>query len=681
MTDRLDEHLLPAPLAPARWSVFDPAWYSRVSGQTGDYAALRAHWLADGQPAGLSPVRWFDEAWYRATYPDIAAAIAAGTWRSGFEQYCLLGHADRSPHPLFDDALYAATTQGLNDTTLRASGCFNRYDHFLAYGAAAGLTGHALFDPLAYAEAAGIEPAAAFGHYLDALLFAAVEPAPSPLFDPAWYRAAQPFAEAAIATGRFHRAILHYLGNDTPTEFDPLPDFVEAHYLAQNPAVAAMVEAGVFRNGYAHFLAHGAAALRPPAPWIDLAAIAARHPEAAGDPFRFLLTAGQAELPSGAADAATRAALPLLSRGRLDFTPTAPAALAAIVVVPSDRAEALPALEAVHAAAPGAVELLLLDQNGQAGGLAALAGGARVLPLARDGLAAALNAALAACTAPALLLLDGAAVPSAAALRAGLARLAADPSAAILGGPVTGANGTLLEAGSIVAPDFAIRAYLRRAPAQVSEAGFLREVDGFFPIQVLLRRAPISELGGFDAQAPDRACVMELCLRVWQAGQRVLYDPALAVALPGARALRVAAVASPPPPRWPPGMPPTSPAPAAPAAPNTPRAAPAPACKACCWSPPPCRAPASPPPNAPPPWPRPARRSRSIRSTAVRSTPRPCRGSCPRRWRSSAVRARQACPPSSPIAAKATSAGSRLSRSPSCLRLPPRPSGGGSCAG
>lgn len=543
MTDRLDEHLLPPGLAPALWSVFDANWYARAHGLPADagFDALRRHYMEEGQAAGLSSVRYFDEAWYRATYPDVAEGIAAGVWRSGFEHYCLEGHADRAPGPLFDDRVYAAVCGPIE-------GCFNRYDHFLKFGAAAGLSGHALFDPGFYAAAAGILPADAFGHYLDAVRFGAAEPAPSAYFAPDWYRAAYPAAAAALAEGRFASAVHHYLGNATPTAFDPLPDFSEQHYLTQHPAAALAVQAGIFRNGYAHFLAHGAAELLSPAPWIDLAFYVARHPQAAEAPFRHVLTIGHARglrmVPEEREETGGGGLMPLLARGRIDLTPVSKPALAVLLLMPANRAEALPALSAVQSAVPGAADLFLLDWNGEAPGLAALAKGAQVQAFEPGRRAAGCNLALTRSEAPAVLLLDGAAMPNPAGLAAGLRRLAEDPSVGVVGGPLVGADGRLIEAGATAAADGSLRSTLRGAPSQMAEAGFVREVDGFRSTQVLIRRSLLDALGGFAADLPDHLVAMDLCLRAWQAGYRVIYDPAMAVTLPGRRRQRVAGLPS-----------------------------------------------------------------------------------------------------------------------------------------
>ena len=98
-----------APGAPARerlrlrgrgvvpWAVFYPDWYAQTYpdavGQTvtRGFHAVLLHYLDHGQKAGHSPTPYFDEAWYRATYPGVAAAIADGKIESRLRPLLPLG--------------------------------------------------------------------------------------------------------------------------------------------------------------------------------------------------------------------------------------------------------------------------------------------------------------------------------------------------------------------------------------------------------------------------------------------------------------------------------------------------------------------------------------------------------------------------------------------------------------
>ena len=74
-----DDSLLPLAGSDIAWRGFDAAWYRLAADlPEADEAALLRHYLDTGRHAGLGPNPYFDEAWYRATNPDVAAAIAGG---------------------------------------------------------------------------------------------------------------------------------------------------------------------------------------------------------------------------------------------------------------------------------------------------------------------------------------------------------------------------------------------------------------------------------------------------------------------------------------------------------------------------------------------------------------------------------------------------------------------------
>ena len=52
------------------------------------------HYLQTGARKGLSPNEWFDEGFYRAYYPDVAAAIASGTLVCGFHHFLMFGRPE-----------------------------------------------------------------------------------------------------------------------------------------------------------------------------------------------------------------------------------------------------------------------------------------------------------------------------------------------------------------------------------------------------------------------------------------------------------------------------------------------------------------------------------------------------------------------------------------------------------
>ena len=91
-------------------------------------------------------------------------------------------------------------------------------------------------------------------------------------------------------------------------------------------------------------------------------------------------------------------------------------------------------------------------------------------------------------------------------------------------------HGLLHEAGGIIWRDGSIQPYARDASPLIPEANFRRDVDYCSRIFLLVRTALLQQLAGFDAAfLPGAYEDVDLCARIWQAGFRVVYDPAVAL--------------------------------------------------------------------------------------------------------------------------------------------------------
>lgn len=92
------------------------------------------------------PTNLFDENWYLARNPDVAAAIEAGLISSAAEHFNLYGKNEgRSAGPLFNQSDYLSNNPDVAAAV--EAGLITAYDHFLLYGASEGRSPLSLFDP------------------------------------------------------------------------------------------------------------------------------------------------------------------------------------------------------------------------------------------------------------------------------------------------------------------------------------------------------------------------------------------------------------------------------------------------------------------------------------------------------------------------------------------------------
>ena len=543
------------------WAVFDVDWYRSAYADAISTLAdlsdadLLTFYLTRGQGFGHSPNRYFDEAWHLRAYPGIAAAVRDGHFSSAFDSYCRTGNADRSPHWLFDEAAYRRRYPDLTNDVLTEAGLANGYDHFLRHGNAEGRIGHPMFDPLYYVRQVGpVASEVPFQHYLTALERGGSSAETSRYFDSAWYAGRYQEVADGISRGIWRSPLEHYLCNDTPIAFDPSADFSEEWYLGRDPGLRAAIEAGAQRNGYAHFLRHGATELRPPAPHIDLHWYAMRDNVResllrgeAPDPFTHWLTIGKpAGMPSGPlpdeeigeAQARnlfrTRSETVALRCGRapLRFACTGEPDIGVVMVVRGDMTAHLATLASLRNSTAADIELILmvLFTDPDAGDIARFVTGATIQRLdASLDTDTAYDAGLACARADVVLCLSGGVEIEPGAIEAGLSRLRSDPRIGAVGGMILRPHGRLRSAGYVVWNDGSTHGYLDGESPLVPEANFVRDVHFCGSDFLLARRDAMANAVTSDRLAAD------MCLRIQRAGGRVVYDPAVAARVWGAR--------------------------------------------------------------------------------------------------------------------------------------------------
>ena len=113
-------------------------------------------------------------------------------------------------------------------------------------------------------------------------------------------------------------------------------------------------------------------------------------------------------------------------------------------------------------------------------------------------------------------------------MAAALRRLESAGDIGAVGAKIIRTHGRLQEAGSIICTDGTTMGYLRDGSPLAPEANFVRDVDYCSAVFLLCRTELVRQLGGFDeAFAPAYFEDADLCVRIIQAGYRVVYDPAV----------------------------------------------------------------------------------------------------------------------------------------------------------
>ncbi|CAG4922714.1 unnamed protein product [Acidocella sp. C78] len=554
---------LPAAERPA-WAFFDAEWYGRVHPRLPcgpDPAALLDYYLAIGARLGHSPNPLFAEPFYLAQNPDVAVLVAEGTYRSGFDHFCQFGHRGLNPHWLFDDTLYGELYPDMALDNLDKFEIRGRYDHWLKCGQREQRISHFLFDGSLYRqrveEAGGdlarLDEIGAFTHYLHTLWSGSAELPTSPYFDPAWYLAAHETARDDIAQGHALNALHHYITRGEAAGLDPVAEFSESYHLDTYDDIAAAVQAGALRSGFHHFLRYGALELRRPRADIDLVYYRDTHARvrsdletgAVRDAFAHLRLIGLKEglghcppervpdLPERATrqlfELRARNHSALFARQRIDFTVSGTPDVSVIMVVHGKFDLTMQALASLRANFAGNIELVLVD-NGSTDAttrIETFIHGAHVIHDPENpGFLLACNRALAHVTAPAVLYLNNDIELGYAAIATALRRLATAPDIGAVGGKVIRTHGRLQEAGSIIWADGSTQGYLRDASPLAPEANFVRDVDFCSGVFLLCRTDLVQRLGGFDEDyKPAYYEEVDLCVRMIEAGFRIIYDP------------------------------------------------------------------------------------------------------------------------------------------------------------
>jgi GT2 family glycosyltransferase len=539
----------------AIWAGFDAEWYRGQHPELRGMPAeeLEAFYRTEGCRLGHSPNPYFNESWYLATYKDVAEQIAEGTFPSGFEHYLAAGHADRSAHWLFSERFYLAGNTDLTQSRLEEAGFVNGYDHYLTAGDAEFRTGHLFFNPELYLAALpAAEPGGPFTRFVRGGCAAGSTVRLSWYFDPEWYLRQYPEVAKEIASGGWTCALHHYLYNDTPRRFDPNAFFSEEYYVSVHVDVVAAIEKGQFRNSYDHFIQFGVFESRKPAPEVDLAGyfrIVEVQAEIQNGRFRDVFASYVAKRLKGELIEApplvsehlgkalftgrARALRPLFARQTIGFPVPDQPDVSVILVMFNQVDLTLNTLDSLRRCHPGPIELILVDSGSsdESRHIERYVTGAKIVRFSHNaGYIESCNAALAHVTAPVTVFMNNDILLERGAVTAAIARLNAVPANGAVGGKIIRTNGKLQEAGCIIWRDGSTTGYLRDADPNLPEANFVREVDFCSGVFLAVRSDLVKQVGGFDPQyKPAYFEETDLCIRLYEAGYKVIYDPSIMI--------------------------------------------------------------------------------------------------------------------------------------------------------
>ena len=111
----------------------------------GSFATGYDHYLLHGQFEGRSPSPYWNEAWYLQQNPDVAAAVKAGTVSSGFMHYYLYGQYENRPGLLYFNNSYYLQNNPDVAAAVTAGSFPSAFEHFVLFGQYEGRSANALF--------------------------------------------------------------------------------------------------------------------------------------------------------------------------------------------------------------------------------------------------------------------------------------------------------------------------------------------------------------------------------------------------------------------------------------------------------------------------------------------------------------------------------------------------------
>lgn len=542
------------------WFYFDHSFYIKqciergVLSPIGSTDVYLQHYLNRGARLGLSPNPLFDEDYYCRQYPDVAREIQIGSWISGFDHFLRAGAAaDLSPTWFFDGTFYKNFNLDLTDENLKFGGFPDRYAHYLLEGIAELRPGHWTVQALRTIKEVFDFPADKAQLCFLVSDGGRIPEVFQPLFDYEWMKEKYDWG-GSVRPGNFIR---HYILYTKAQKLSPSPYFDEQYYLESWPEIQAAVVKGDFTSGYAHFLLHGMNEWRSPFAAFDphyyletnmprgqgeagssspLSPFThfLRHRKMGGLPISPPLSTRDIPEDSGKGLYERRCALNAPRLGDLHFSRRGIDPEVSLIIIARNNYEqtANCIVSAVYNT-KASIEVIVFDNGStdETRNLSRINPHIKHLRVSENlGFTVAVNRAAQTATGRMILLLNNDIELTPGAIDTALNTLEKDRGIGAVGAKVVRMHGRLQEAGSIVWRDGSCLGYGRDKDPLDGQVSFVQDVDFCSGCFLAVMRCDWQEMGGFDEEyAPAYYEETDFCLRVWQRGQRVVYDPRIVV--------------------------------------------------------------------------------------------------------------------------------------------------------
>lgn len=468
------------------------------------------HYWTTVTPEKLAPHWLFDEAFYQARYTDIQSNIEEGAIRSAYLHFLETRRKEnRRPHPLFCHALIEREYPEFQDA-------------FADY----------LMGPCLRNESA------------------------SPLFDVDWYQGNNADVQSKTGlAGEFRSALEHFIREGMRQGLSPLPDFDEEYYLKSNPHIAEALDNGVVPSAIHHWLFHGVEEGRNPNRFFCSNYYLSRNPLVEAEiqrmnllgPFEHFLLLGQARglrcheplvsIPVNEDSAkalftkrAQVAEHQLAAIAPLEFPqPVKEPAVSAVIPVHNQFQFTASLLLQLHGIASDQLQVIVVDDQSTDAtvNLESMVKNVAIVRTPEQlGFPGACNIGWRAAQGRNVVFLNNDIELGHQAISHAQETLESAKDIGAVGGRIIRTNGQLQESGSIVWKDGSCAGYGRDQSPTAPQYNTLRDVDFCSACFLMLPRAVLEELDGFDEEfSPGYFEEVDLSFRIWKSGRRIVCDP------------------------------------------------------------------------------------------------------------------------------------------------------------